>query len=107
MSNDLVETLPGGDLVAAGETMRRVQTTYATAIQVQKPRVLARVQKSILEEANLAGETFFYGWGAGKDKIEGPSQELAHALARCWGNCALEFAPVQETAEAWIFTAYF
>jgi len=87
--------------------MQQVKTPYTTAVTVQRPRVLAMAQKRIVEEANLAGEDFYYGWGAGKDRIEGPSVKLALAAVRCYGNCAVNMQPVQETKEAWIFTAEF
>ena len=72
---------------------------YATAIACQIPRQLEIVRRRIEDEGRLAGEEFYYGWGAGKDRIEGPSVKLANALARCWGNCALELLPVQETRD--------
>lgn len=90
-----------------GQTMQRMGGGYATAIGVQRPRQIPDVIRRLVEEAALGGTDFFYGWGSGKDHIEGPSKELAQAAARCWGNCAVELAPVQETADAWFFTAYF
>lgn len=106
-----IEMADGGEMERAitneGMAIQRVQTMYATAMAVQKPRVLHRVEKSLLDEASLAGESFFYGWGAGKDTIEGPSVDLAMAAFRAWGNCAIEMQPVQETPGAWIFTATF
>lgn len=91
----------------AGAPMQRTQGRYTTAVQVQRPRRLPEVEKSALAEAAMLAEDGFYGWGAGKDHIEGPSVELANALARCWGNCAVEMEPMQETATAWIMTAAF
>lgn len=87
--------------------VQKVSTGYATAIAVQKPRSLAEVSRRLNEEATLAGEAFYYGWGAGKDRIEGASIKLANAAVRCYGNCAIEMAPLQETHDAWIFTAMF
>ena len=105
---DIVERRePAAEILGNGGAMTRMQTTYATAIAVQKPRRLSDVQRRLLEEADLAGEEFYYGWGAGKDRIEGASVKLALAAARCWGNCAVELQPVQETPDAWIFTAAF
>lgn len=80
---------------------------YTTAMRVDRKRDVNDVLRRLLEEANLAGEDFYYGWGVGKDAIEGPSQELAHALARCWGNCVVEPLPMSETPDAWVFTARF
>jgi hypothetical protein len=53
------------------------------------------------------GEAAYYGWAAGKDRIEGPSQALAYAAARCWGNCAVDQQPIEETPDAWVFTSVF
>lgn len=94
-------------VVAAGGTMQQVKTGYTTAISVQQPRSVSVVQTRLLEEAMMAGDAAYYGWGAGKDKIEGPTIKLAMMAARCWGNCATDVQPVQETPDAWIFTAVF
>jgi hypothetical protein len=91
----------------SNQPMQRMQTAYATAVAVQRPRQIDKIKNALLQEAALAGQSFYYGWGAGKDRIEGPSVDLAMALARLWGNCALEMLPVQETTDAWIFTAIF
>ena len=106
-SNGELAEPTGMDLVARGDTMQQMRTSYSTAVAVQRPRELAAVERRFLQEAAMAGETFYYGWGAGKDKIEGASIKLASALARCWGNCAVEPMPIQETADAWIMTAAF
>lgn len=96
-----------GPLPAAGEVATRVQGQFVTAVAVQKPRSLPAVQRRIEEEATLAGESFYYGWAAGGERIEGPSVKLAMAAVRCWGNCSVELLPVQEAHDAWIFTAAF
>jgi hypothetical protein len=96
-----------GDVLSQGHAVQQVRSPYSTAVAVQKPRVLATVQRALAAEARLAGEDFYYGWAAGKDRIEGPSVELALAAARCWGNCAVDTLPVQEMADAWVFTAAF
>ena len=90
-----------------GDALQRVQTQYSSAITVQKPRVLAMVERKVLEEAALIGAAGFYAWGAGKNHIEGPSKGLSMVLVRLWGNCAVEMQPVQESRDAWIFTAAF
>lgn len=87
--------------------VRRVEGRFVTAVAVQKPRTLPQVQRRLEEEAALSGESFYYGWSAGQEKIEGPSVKLANAAARCWGNCSVEMLPLQETAESWVFTAAF
>lgn len=120
MGNDLMDrTEINGDLLdavqygaplegtAAGTTMQKMQTGYATAVSIQQPRSLRQVKNNILVEAGLAGELFYYGWGAGKNKIEGPSVKMALALARCWGNCAVDMQPMQDAGDSWIMTATF
>lgn len=93
--------------IPGGGVTQRIQTGYATAMSVQLPRTLNVVQKRILDEARLMGEAAYYGWAAGKDRIEGPSQALAYAAARCWGNCAVDQQPIEETGDAWVFTSVF
>lgn len=109
--NDILdaETSPGTALaaVSGGPVTQRIQTEYTTAMMVQRPRTLNVVQKRLMEEARLLGETAYYGWGAGKDRIEGPSQALAYSAARCWGNCAVDQPPVESTPTEWIFTSIF
>jgi len=92
---------------APSEPVQRMQTRYATAVSVQKARQLSDVERRIMDEARIAGDAFYYGWGKGKDRIEGASQELAFSLARCWGNCAVELEDVQDTDSAWVFTCTF
>lgn len=104
---DQGEMMVNPDVLSAVGTIQQVRTQHATAMSVQKPRTLSGVEKRFLEEAAMAGETFFYGWGAGKDRIEGGSIDLAMALVRTWGNCAVEMLPVQDLPDAWVFTAAF
>lgn len=112
MSTDLAEheELDGemeSTAVATQQTMMQTRSSYSTAMQVQRPRKPEAVKRALLAEARLAGESFYYGWGAAGNKVEGPSQELAHAAARCWGNCAVEPSPIQETDKSWIIPAAF
>lgn len=105
-----VEVLPPlGPMGAmpAGTAAMQVRGSYVTAVQVQKKRELGDVQRRLLEEANLMGEAAYYGWGAGEDRIEGPSEAIAFAAARCWGNTAIEYSPVEETDDSYVFTAHF
>jgi hypothetical protein len=95
------------ETLAQGRALQQTRTQYATAVSVQKPRKLPDVQRRVLEEAQLAGEDFYYGWTAGGERIEGPSVDLALSAARCWGNCAVEPMPVQDAGDSWIFTAAF
>jgi hypothetical protein len=94
-------------VVANGGTMQQVKTGYTTAIAVQQPRALPMVQRRINEEARMMGDAAYYGWAAGKDRIEGPSQALAYACARCWGNCAVDQGGLEETPDAWVFNSTF
>lgn len=96
-----------GEAIRDGATVEQIQTTYQTAVRVQKPRELAVVEKNCLTEASLAGEACFYGWGAGKDRVEGPSIDCALIAGRNWGNAALEMKPIHETASAYIMEAVF
>lgn len=91
----------------AGAVTQQVRTGYATAVMVQSPRALERVRKGLLEEARMMGEAAYYGWSAGKDRVEGPSQALAYAAARRWGNCAVDQLPLEDSPDAWIFTSVF
>lgn len=99
--------LQANEVVRAGGTMEQIKTAYTTAVRVQVPRVLVEVNRRIKEEALVGGEEFYYGWGAGKDQIEGPSIHLAMAAARCWGNCAVDLDDVQDLGDSWVFTAVF
>lgn len=87
--------------------VQQVKTKYTTAMAVQQPRELKRVETRALEEAGLLGADGFYSWGKGKDAVEGPSKDLAMTLVRAYGNCAVDLGEVQETRDAWIFTAFF
>lgn len=101
------ETLQANEVVKSGGTMQQVKTAYTTAVSVQIPRQLKEVNRRLKDEALMAGESFYYGWGAGKDQIEGPSINLAMSAARCWGNCAVDLDDVQDLGDSWIFTAVF
>lgn len=101
----LPPSVPG--LPPPGATAMQLRGSYVTAVSVLNPRSLHEVERKLLEEANLMGEDAFYGWGAGDNRIEGKSDALAHAAARCWGNCAVEFSPPVETDGAFLFTAHF
>lgn len=107
--SDTVQQLEDGFLertITATEAAPRQYVPKMELRQGQK-RDLADVRKRLLAEADMAGESFYYGWGAGKDKIEGPSVKVAMSAARCWGNCSVEALPLQETSDSWIFTTRF
>ncbi len=93
--------------VQQGQTLQQIKTGYVTAVSVQKPRDLKEVRRKLEEEAAVGGELMYYGWGAGKDHIEGPSIHFAMSAMRAWGNCAVEMEPVQDMGDAWIFTSVF
>ena len=94
------------DQVVAGKSMQQMHTEYATAVSVQQPRNLDKIIKAVMVEAQHAGENFYYGWGEGKDRIEGESVGLALCVAREWGNCAVD-TKLEETPEAYLFTGIF
>lgn len=87
--------------------LQQVSGQHVKSLAVMKPRMLAKVQESFLKEAAIAGESFFYAWGEGKDRIEGPTVDCAMALARSFGNCAVDMLPVDDQPDAWIMTASF
>lgn len=95
------------EMIGDGATVQQVRTQHATALSVQQPRTLTQVKTNIMAEAGLAGSLFYYGWGQGGNRIEGPSVKMALALARCWGNCAIEMRPMQDAGDSWVMTATF
>lgn len=108
------EAVPPGAM-EGGNALRRMQDShgFATAIAVQQPRSLTKVEQRVLHEARKLGDHAFYSWRV-KDKgtgrasiIEGASIKLAMMVARNWGNCAVDALPVQAVDGAWIFTAAF
>lgn len=100
MSSDAV-----GALSRTEAGIRRTSSRYTQAMSVIKPRSLATIEQRFLQEAAVAGQTFYYGWGSGEDRVEGPSIHLAMALARCWGNCGLEMQETLDFTDAWLMTA--
>ena len=87
--------------------VQRVQTNYTTAVAVQRPRQLPVIEQRAMQEAAMIGADGYYGWGKGKNRVEGPTVGLAMAMARCWGNCALDLGEVQDLPDSWIFSATF
>ena len=86
--------------------MVQAKTQYMTAMQVIRPRVLAKVEAKCLEEAAIAGDEFYYSWKQGDVIVEGLTVGAAMAIARNLGNCAVPVT-VEESKEAYIFTATF
>jgi hypothetical protein len=91
----------------AGLNARQIRTTYVTAMSVPKPRDALVVEKAVLDEAARLGAEAFYAWEvqgkSGPELISGASVKLALAVARCFGNCAVEPLEVQETEAAYYF----
>ncbi len=112
---DSIQSFSGPEAVAVvekGRTLQQVRTGYITAVSVQRPRSIARIAANVLEEAKLAGKSFYYGWKVrnkktGRDSIvEGPSIDLSMAIARHYGNCAIEVEE-EETLSHYTFKAIF
>lgn len=89
-----------------GNTLRQVKSNYSAAIQIQKPRNLNKVILSCEAEAGYAGLEFYYAWMQGSSIVEGLSVNAALAIARNWGNCAMD-VKVEETPTSYIFNAAF
>lgn len=87
--------------------VQQVKNRYTTAMSVQKVRNLPEVDRRGMEEAAMLGESAYYAWGQGKDRVEGPTVKLAMAMVRVYGNCAVDLDEVDEKHDAWIFTARF
>ena len=106
-----------GELIAQGQTVQQIQTPYATAVSVQRPRELKVVLEKCLIEAEIGGDSMYYRWEVTstdkktgksvKSAIEGPSVNMALMIARNMGNCAVIQRPMQETKTGFIFTAAF
>jgi hypothetical protein len=111
MTNEVLDQRGGdwdtGQTLARGQALQQVRSSFVTAVAVQKPRDIEAVKRRLLQEARLLGEDAYFGWGSGKNAVEGPSINLAVAAARCWGNCATDLGAVQDLPDCWIFTAYF
>lgn len=86
--------------------MRQSRTQHHTAMTVQKPRVLSKVCANVLEEAKMAGNTFYYRFPVGGKTITGGSVSLAMCIAREWTNAVVEMEE-RETPTHWIFEVRF
>lgn len=106
------EMSPSQQLIADGGALQKVETKYTTAVAVQKPRSISRVSANVLEEAKLAGTSFYYRWEVWdktkgrKVPIQGPSIDLAMCIARNYGNCAID-VQMNETLTHYIFKGVF
>jgi hypothetical protein len=98
-------------VIDRGQALQQVRTQYVTAVAVQKPRDIGKVQEAVLKEADLAGASFMYGWNvkdrkSGKTvRIEGPSIDMAMSLARNYGNCVIDTL-FTETETHFVFDAF-
>jgi hypothetical protein len=86
--------------------MRQSRTEHHTAMTVQKPRVLSKVCAKVLEEAKMAGKTFYYRFPVGGKTITGGSVALAMCIVREWTNAVVEMDE-RETPTHWIFEVRF
>ena len=100
------EVLNAHSEVLNNNTMMQTKTTYSTAVQIQKARTLQIVVAKSEEEASIAGDDFYYSWRQGGEIIEGITVGGALAIARNWGNCAVD-CKIEETATGYIFNAAF
>ncbi len=92
--------------IPMGAGMVQAHTPFVSAMQVLKPRNMELVEKNILRQAALLGHKAMYGWGAGKGRVEGVSIKMAMIMFNAFGNTTIVAQPLQETAEAWVFTHY-
>ena len=91
------------DIIAQGGTLQQVKTEYTTAIAVQIKRSFTNVVKTIKQEAQLAGSSFYYRWDVTTKKgkkvpVQGGSIDLAMSFARNFGNCVTGVDLINETA---------
>ena len=86
--------------------MLQTKTAYSTAVQVIKPRNLRNVIARCEEEAAIAGDEFYYSWKQGGEIIEGSTVGASLAIARNWGNCAVD-VKIEETHDSYIFHGAF
>lgn len=77
-----------------GQALQQVKTQYVTAVTVQKPRDIGKIQEAVLREAAIAGAAFFYNWIVktkdGPREIEDISIDAAMCYFRNYGNCVLD-----------------
>lgn len=101
-----------GAIVAAGSALMQTRTQYQSAMAVQKPRDLKLLKARCMDEAELAGEDFFYSWtvktkDGKRELVEGMSIEGAMILARNFGNCAIPTDLVVDAPQHWVICATF
>lgn len=96
----------------SGTTMQRISTQYTTALSVQAPRNMQRIEATAIYEAKMMGEDVFYGWDVndknapgGKKRVEGMTIQGAMMLLRNWGNCVCDVKLKEVAYEAFLFEA--
>jgi hypothetical protein len=99
-------------IIGTGRALQRVQSGYTTAIAVQRPRTIEKLQKDVLKEAELAADSFFYSWttknkDGSRGLVEGISIEGALILVRNWGNCATDVWLDEDGPMHWVIGAAF
>ncbi|MEJ5359901.1 MAG: hypothetical protein WHT06_14670 [Desulfobacterales bacterium] len=98
------------EAAANGHALQQVKTQWATAVAVQKPRSISRMVAQVLAEAEQAGSSFYYRWevenrrSGSRSEVIGGSIDLAAAIFRAYGNCAMEIQ-CNETPTHYFFTA--
>jgi len=90
------------------QTKGLIQTKaqYTTAVQILHPRNLEKIIKRVEQEAELAGEDFYYSYPQGGKFIEGPGINGAQIVARNWGNCAVNTRPIDNGNEIIVFADF-
>ena len=89
--------------------MMQVKTPYVTAVSGLPQRNLAKIERQVLQEAELLGDDAFYSWEVWNSRkkknelVEGASINLAMVVIRCYGNCAVDQEPPVETQAAWFY----
>jgi hypothetical protein len=94
------------ETIMGGNNLMQTKTDYSAAIQIQKPRKLQVVILKCEEEAAIAGDEFYYSWRQGTEIVEGLTVGAAQAIARNWGNCAIDIR-IQETPTSYLIYAAF
>ncbi len=100
--------IKSGQLDSAG--LQKIHTTYNTAVSVIKPRQLKKALQDTKAEVEIAPDMMYYNWQVkskhGLKTVEGGTIGLSLAIARNFGNCAVD-TDVQELPTHYIFTAAF
>jgi len=101
------------DMLVNGYALQQTRTQYTTAVAVQKPRSISKIAHNVLEEAKLAGSSFYYRWEVfdreknRKVPVEGESIGLAMCIARNYGNCVTDIELVTETPTHYLMKGVF